>query len=192
MKKLLIVGASRGLGLGMAEEHVRRGWQVTATARTDRAGLEALAAKAENRLEIETVDILDRVGMRALGQRLGDQSFDLVLLNAGIMAGRGMALGDIPDPDIVAIFMTNAIAPVRAADVLIGRVAPGGTIAFMSSILGSVGTNEDGRAEQGGSQLADPQLPRAPRPSRPHGAGSASRCGAHIDGRAERAARYRD
>ena len=33
-KTAIIIGASRGLGLGLAREFARRGWQVTATART--------------------------------------------------------------------------------------------------------------------------------------------------------------
>jgi NAD(P)-dependent dehydrogenase (short-subunit alcohol dehydrogenase family) len=32
-KTAIIVGASRGLGLGLAREFARRGWHVTATAR---------------------------------------------------------------------------------------------------------------------------------------------------------------
>ena len=43
--------------------------------------------------------------------------------------------------------MTNAISPIRVADKLLDRVAAGGMIAFMSSVLGSIGTNDDGRAE---------------------------------------------
>ena len=34
-----------------------------------------------------------------------------------------------------------------AADALLAHVAPGGMVAFMSSILGSIATNDDGRAE---------------------------------------------
>jgi NAD(P)-dependent dehydrogenase (short-subunit alcohol dehydrogenase family) len=64
-----------------------------------------------------------------------------------MMAGRGAALGDIPDADISTIFLTNAVNPVRVADKLLPVLAPGGMIAFMSSILGSVGANDDGRAE---------------------------------------------
>jgi NAD(P)-dependent dehydrogenase (short-subunit alcohol dehydrogenase family) len=56
-------------------------------------------------------------------------------------------LADVPDADIAGIFATNAIGPIRAADTLLPLAAKGGTIAFMSSILGSVSTNDDGRAE---------------------------------------------
>lgn len=147
MKRALIVGASRGLGLGLAGEHLKRGWHVTATARDDRSALETLAAGAGDRLVLETVDIGKPDTVTALARRLEGQTFDLLFLNAGIMAGRGVALGEVADGDIVNIFLTNAINPIRVADVLLPRVAKGGTVAFMSSILGSIGTNEDGRAE---------------------------------------------
>ena len=147
MKRLLIIGASRGLGLGLVSEHLARGWHVTATARHDRDGLEALIPEAQDRLALETVDTLDQAAVGALANRLQGQRFDLLFLNAGIMAGRGVPLAEVTDADIARIFLTNAIAPIRVADRLMPTVAAGGTVAFMSSILGSIGTNDDGRAE---------------------------------------------
>lgn len=147
MKNALIIGASRGLGLGLVREHLARGWQVTATVRSPSDDLEALRANAGGRLTIERLDIGVSQQAVALAAKLDGQTFDLLFLNAGIMAGRGTALAEVADADIADLFLTNAINPIRLADVLIGRVAPGGTIAFMSSILGSIGGNDDGRAE---------------------------------------------
>lgn len=147
MKTALIVGASRGLGLGLTREHLARDWTVTATTRTRSEELEALQRSTGARLAVETVDINDATTVTALAARLKAKRFDLLFLNAGIMAGRGMPLADVPDADIAGIFLTNAISPVRAADALLDTVAPGGMVAFMSSILGSIGTNDDGRAE---------------------------------------------
>jgi NAD(P)-dependent dehydrogenase (short-subunit alcohol dehydrogenase family) len=147
MKHALIVGGSRGLGLGLAREHLARGWRVTATARTQSADLDTLRREMDGRLAVETLDITSREQVAALATRLHGQTFDLLFLNPGIMAGRGAALGDVPDSDIQTLFLTNAISPIRVADALAGLVAPGGMIAFMSSVLGSIGTNDDGRAE---------------------------------------------
>lgn len=147
MKSALFVGASRGIGLGLVAEHLTRGWTVTATGRTSTAELDALAKAHPGRLAVLPLDINDQASASALAAKLAGQKFDLLFLNAGIMAGRGVALTEVPDGDISSIFMTNAINPVRVADKLIGTVAPGGMVAFMSSILGSIGTNEDGRAE---------------------------------------------
>ncbi len=147
MKHALIVGGSRGLGLGLAREHLVRGWHITITVRTPSTDLDGMRRDAAGRVAIETLDITSREQLAALATRLRGQTFDLLFLNPGIMAGRGAALGHVPDSDIQTLFLTNAISPIRVADALAGHVAPGGTIAFMSSILGSVGTNDDGRAE---------------------------------------------
>lgn len=147
MRRALIIGGSRGLGLGLVREHLARGWSVTTTVRGGSDELEALARSHSDRLTIDRVDITKPDQVTALAKRLQGQKFDLLFLNAGIMAGRGVPLGEVPEADIVSIFLTNAISPVRVADALVGLVAADGMVAFMSSILGSIGTNEDGRAE---------------------------------------------
>jgi NAD(P)-dependent dehydrogenase (short-subunit alcohol dehydrogenase family) len=42
-KTPIIIGTSRGLGLGLAREFARRGWQVTAAARTASSAKELAA-----------------------------------------------------------------------------------------------------------------------------------------------------
>ncbi|MEM7751197.1 MAG: SDR family NAD(P)-dependent oxidoreductase [Pseudomonadota bacterium] len=147
MKKALIIGGSRGLGFGLVEEHIRRGWHVTTTERTHSANLHGLAEKHPDKLNIENLDIRDQAQQRSLAGRLSGQSFDLLFLNAGILLGWGKTVSEIDDADIAHKFLTNAISPVRTADLLFDQVSPGGMIAFMSSILGSVSRNDDGRAE---------------------------------------------
>lgn len=147
LKRALIVAGSRGLGLGLVREHLARGWHVTATMRSASTALEAIRRESNGRLALETLDVTSIAQASALATRLEGQSFDLLFLNAGIMAARGVSLNEVPDGDIQNIFLTNAISPIRVADVLARHVVAGGTIAFMSSILGSIGTNDDGRAE---------------------------------------------
>ena len=45
------------------------------------------------------------------------------------------------------LFWTNAIAPIRAGRILLSLVKEGGSIGFMTSILGSVGGRTHGYAE---------------------------------------------
>lgn len=147
MKSALIIGASRGLGLGLAREQWARGWNVVATNRKPSEEFDALMRSAQGRVLGEHVDILEPASVTALAQRLAGRRFDLLFLNAGVMVGRGQTLDAISDTDIAHVFLTNAVNPVRVADALAGNIAPGGMVAFMSSILGSIATNEDGRAE---------------------------------------------
>lgn len=144
-RNALIIGASRGIGLGLAGEFLSRGWRVTATQRT--ASPELDAKRSDPRLSIANVDITNPGEVGALAGALAGQKFDLLFLNAGIMAARGQPTGDVAEAEIMHVMLTNAVAPVRAADKLIGLVAPGGTIAFMTSILGSIANNLDGRME---------------------------------------------
>jgi NAD(P)-dependent dehydrogenase (short-subunit alcohol dehydrogenase family) len=140
-KSAIIIGASRGLGLGLAAELVRRGWQVTATQRTPSAELAAVAG-----VTVETVDIDDTAAVEALAQRQ-QGPFDLVFVNAGVMGPRHGSAGKVTGDELAALMMTNAISPVRTARALLGAVKPGGTIAFMTSILGSVALRQHAMAE---------------------------------------------
>jgi NAD(P)-dependent dehydrogenase (short-subunit alcohol dehydrogenase family) len=146
----LVVGASRGLGLGLAAELKRRGWNVVATVR-DAAGerrLQALADKPGGELRVEHLDINDDAGSAALRRRLDGTVFDLVFVNAGISPkSRGDAAGASRE-EAAAIFMTNAVAPMRVARAFLDRVRNGpGIVAFMSSGLGSVANKTDSYSE---------------------------------------------
>lgn len=143
-RNALIVGASRGIGLGLVEVFLTRGWRVTATQRKPAPNLEELSCDA---LSIETADIDDDSSIRALHGRLNGQNFDLVFVVAGVITHRDDPLHDVPREAAAAIYLTNAVSPIRFAEAFSGSVAPGGMIAFMSSILGSVALNTNGGTE---------------------------------------------
>lgn len=140
----LIIGASRGLGLALAEEYAGRGWQVTGTVRAAGTGLHKLAETADGRIEIEKVDIAEPDQVAALRSRLDGRALDLLLVNAGISNGREATIGEIPTETFVDVMVTNALSPLRVVEALQDLVPVGGTIAVMSSGLGSVANNETG------------------------------------------------
>ena len=69
---------------------------------------------------------------------------DLLFVNAGITNDRHQPIGAVPDADFTRVMATNALGPMRVIEALQDLVRPDGTIAVMSSILGSVGANESG------------------------------------------------
>ena len=84
-KRLLLFGASRGLGLAIAKEYLKLGWHVVATVRTGSGtALHDLVGKADGRLDIEIVDITDLAQVTALHGRLWSERFDLLFVNAGV------------------------------------------------------------------------------------------------------------
>ncbi|KIH85529.1 SDR family oxidoreductase [Pseudomonas batumici] len=137
-KNALIIGASRGLGLGLAKQLLADGWNVTATVRDVH---KADALKALGPVRIEALDMDDQAAVSALAQRLEGQVFDLLFVNAGVKGPEDQRPGNASLAEIGQLFMTNAIAPVALAQRFVGQIRRGnGVIAFMSSGLGSVTT----------------------------------------------------
>jgi NAD(P)-dependent dehydrogenase (short-subunit alcohol dehydrogenase family) len=145
-RSALIIGASRGLGLGLSRELVARGWQVIGTARRPDTAkdLAAAARAAGGALSVEQLDILDPTQLQALSQRLAGLQLDLLLVNAGVSGPREQTVDNITAADIADVMLTNAFAPLRVAQRLLPLVQEGGTVAFMSSYMGSVADNLTG------------------------------------------------
>jgi len=152
-KTALLVGASRGLGLAMAEEYLQRGWRVIATARaTSSDKLRRLAASAEA-LEVETVDITvpeQVAGLRArLENRPGlqDRQLDMLFVNAGVTNDDRETIADVSTEEFIRVLVTNSLSPMRVIEALQGLVKPTGTMGVMSSGQGSLTNNTNGRHE---------------------------------------------
>ena len=75
---VLIIGASRGLGLAMAEEFLSREWRVLGTVRKA-AGtrLHRLRDRFSDKLKIETLDITEIRQIAGLRQRLRNSGHPL-------------------------------------------------------------------------------------------------------------------
>ena len=141
---ILLVGASRGLGLGLVERYLERGWRVVATVRTHSAGLSALADGAGDRLRIETVDIDRPADVAGLGDRLGGTVLDVLFVVAGVAHDPGQPAGSMTDEAFDQVMRTNALSPLRVLERLQGLVPAGGILAAMNSGLGSIAGNESG------------------------------------------------
>lgn len=141
-KTALIIGASRGLGLGLVQRLSEDGWRVTATVRNPQQP-GALADVPSVR--IEQLEMNDTAQLDGLKQRLDGEVFDLVFINAGVMGPLPQDLERVSTEQVGELFMTNAVAPIRVARRLAGQLREGsGVLAFMSSILGSVAIPDGG------------------------------------------------
>jgi NAD(P)-dependent dehydrogenase (short-subunit alcohol dehydrogenase family) len=145
---VLLIGASRGLGLAMAEEYLNHGSQVVATVRSaQRTELHDLQDTAAGRLEIEHIDITIPEHIVDLHNRLASRTFDLLFVNAGITNNAEDTIADISTEEFTRLMVTNALSPMRVIEALKDLVAPDGTIAVMSSGQGSIANNERGGFE---------------------------------------------
>jgi NAD(P)-dependent dehydrogenase (short-subunit alcohol dehydrogenase family) len=140
MPTALIFGASRGLGKALVEEHLKRGWQVIATVR-DAKALGDLASEA---LSVEVVDTTDWAGIDALLQRLAGRPLDLLFVSAAISGPSAAPIGEVEATAFAELMTINVLAPLRIVDRYLDLVTPGGTVAVMSSSLGSITLNTSG------------------------------------------------
>jgi NAD(P)-dependent dehydrogenase (short-subunit alcohol dehydrogenase family) len=148
MNTALIIGASRGLGLAMAEEYLKRGWHVIATVRGETpTKLNNLWEAHGKNLEIEQLDINKPNQLTALRARLEDRKIDLLFVNAGVGNDPQTTIGEVSTEEFRHVMETNALSPMRAIESLQHLVPGTGVIAVMSSGLGSVANNESGGYE---------------------------------------------
>ena len=136
VKRALIIGASRGLGLGLVQRLKEDGWAVIATVR-DTGKADAL--RAVTGVQVEQLDMDDAQSVEALHTRLHDQVFDLLFVNAGVKGPDNQIPGAAPAQEVAQLFLTNSVAPISLAQRFTHNLRPDtGVLAFMSSGLGSI------------------------------------------------------
>jgi NAD(P)-dependent dehydrogenase (short-subunit alcohol dehydrogenase family) len=160
---ILLIGASRGLGLAMAAEFLKRGWNVVGTVQGGaRTELHDLADEHPGRIEIESLDVTEPDQIKALHDRLSGRAFDILFHNAGIAnANPREPVGEAPTDEFVRVMVTNALSPMRVIERLQDLVPADGLIGIMSSGMESISNNDKGGAEAyRGSKAALSQLMR--------------------------------
>ena len=139
MPNALIFGASRGLGRALVSEHLKRGWHVIATVR----GESALHDLASDALTVEILDTTDWAAVDTWRDRLGSRPLDLLFVNAAIAGPSTVPIGEVTSDAFTEMMLVNVLAPLRIADRYADLVAADGTIAVMSSSLGSIALNDN-------------------------------------------------
>ncbi|MBM3504778.1 MAG: SDR family oxidoreductase [Alphaproteobacteria bacterium] len=158
MPTLFITGANRGIGLGIVERTLAKGWQVHATCRAPASAkkLEDLAGRHSGQLTLHQLELLDFAAITRLGAAFKDRSIDVLLNNAGVMnmaqrrfdpADRFQDFGQTDVEDWTKVFQVNVVAPMKIAEALIDSVARSErkVIITTTSIMGSVELITSGR-----------------------------------------------
>ena len=84
-KRFLITGATSGIGLAAASELARRNAQVVITARSVEKARDAIKKIGPGLVDYLLMDLTDLDSVRKAAARV-DKAFDVVVLNAGVMA----------------------------------------------------------------------------------------------------------
>jgi len=128
MATVMIIGASRGIGLELARQYAADGWRVHATTRTPaRPG--ALGALAGD-VVLHGLEVREAAQIASLAVAVAQEGIDVLIYNAGV-SGWGMSRAEV-----MAI---NAEAPIAVAQALLPAVrrSTERKIVLMTSQLGA-------------------------------------------------------
>jgi len=137
MKSVLVVGASRGLGLEFVRQYSAAGWRVLATVRDD------AAAKAVEALGAQSffLDVTQADQIAGMAWQLDGETLDVVLLVSGVYGPRTTDIEVVSDHDFDTVMHTNVRAPMQMIPILLPLVeAASGKLVVLSSLMGSIGS----------------------------------------------------
>lgn len=147
MKRVLITGGNRGLGLELVRQMSARGDRVLATVR--RADD---AIRLPSNVEMREVDVENAQTIAALEKSLEGQSIDLLINNAGVGESsfydnrEGPGVAELDFDAVSQMLAINTVGPMRvlAAALPAMRRGKGRKVINISSELGSIAQNTRG------------------------------------------------
>ncbi len=133
--KVLVIGASRGIGLELVRQYAGDGAKAVGTARDD-AGLARLR---ELGAEAIRLDVADAASAAGLAWPIDGAGFDVVIHNAGVYGPRTSGLEPPSEADFDRVMHVNVLGAMRVLPQLEDALAPGARVAVISSKMGSIG-----------------------------------------------------
>lgn len=134
--RVLVIGASRGIGFELVRQYLAAGSLVSASAR-DAAALQRLSALGATALALDLTDAASAAG---LAGQIEAAAFDIAILNAGVFGPRSAALQPPTQAEFDAVMHVNVLGAMRVLPQLAEALAPGARLAVISSRMGSIGS----------------------------------------------------
>ncbi|MCZ6696168.1 MAG: SDR family oxidoreductase [Acidobacteria bacterium] len=149
-RRVLITGASRGLGLEFTRQWLAQGAQVFALARKADAATELAGLGRDHRegLRIHDCDVASDGSVDEARRAVSGawDRIDVLINNAGIYGERSDTIEEIDFDTIRRVFETNALGPMRVTRAFLPLLKKGRDprIAHLSSLMGSIDDNGSG------------------------------------------------
>jgi len=148
MKKILVTGANRGLGLGLVKKFLKNNEKVICTTRNISKSKELILCKEKynDNLEICELDLLDKDSPNILSNFLGNETIDLFINNAGVIGHSAQHFKSVSLNHWLEVLKVNLIAPLLITQSIIKNIEKSTErkIYFISSKVGSIEDNKSG------------------------------------------------
>ena len=134
MSTIMIVGATRGIGLELTKQYSNEGNQVIACARdTGNSSLLDEVASASDNIKIEQLDIADPISIESASSRIGEGAIDSVIIVAGWVGGMpdNQTIDNIDIDEWHNTLNINTIGPLLVAKAFKSNMAASGKGNFM-------------------------------------------------------------
>lgn len=143
MKRVLITGSNRGIGLEFTRQYLEAGYRVYATCRIPaEAHALQMLTKLHDRLSIHRFDITVQEDLSNISQELKDVAIDILINNAGVyFKKRDQGINCIHYDNWRRTFEVNTLGPVRVTEALLKSMERSDgprLVVVISSHMGSI------------------------------------------------------
>lgn len=140
MKKVLITGAGRGIGLALTKEFLKHNHQVIATYRDEKSATDLLHLRQQSKdVHPIVADVGDEKTFGALKEKLTQFGpIDILINNAGVIGSKSSSIHELDFKKVSEVFNVNTLGPMRVCQLVMPFMAEGGTVAHITSQMGSI------------------------------------------------------
>ncbi|MCB1145168.1 MAG: SDR family oxidoreductase [Leptospiraceae bacterium] len=137
MSNIVITGANRGIGFGLAKEFSKSGHNVIGVCRNASNDMRNHCSEV-----LDGYDVTKEESLTSLYEKLSGTKIDILINNAGIL--QQDSLSQLPSNSLLDQFKVNAMAPILLTSKILPLIQKPGKVVVITSRMGSIADNGSG------------------------------------------------